>query len=131
MASTSARRSTSLTWALSILTLPSWMRSWWMAGRTLSASSRGTLTRTVSPLASELITRTCSQRSCLADVVDRVELAVALGVCARARPGMRSSVVAAASAVLVQKPRLQSDIAGYLHAGAGPVLEERYEAQPK
>jgi hypothetical protein len=44
---------------------------------------------------------------------------------------MRSSVVAAASAVLVQKPRLQSDIAGYLHAGAGPVLEERYEAQPK
>jgi len=44
---------------------------------------------------------------------------------------MRSSVVAAASAVLVQKPRLQSDIAGYLHAGAGPVLEERYEACPK
>jgi hypothetical protein len=41
---------------------------------------------------------------------------------------MRSSVVAAASAVLVQKPRLQSDIAGYLPTGGQPVLEERYEA---
>src|ERR1700674_4961036 len=99
-----------------------------MAGSTFSASSRGTLTRTVSPLASELITRTCSQRSCLTDVVDGAELGLALGACARASPGMRSSVVAAMSAVLVQKPRLQSDIAGYLHAGAGPVLEERYEA---
>src|SRR6267142_2094568 len=99
-----------------------------MAGSTLSASSRGTLTRTVSPLASELITRTCSQRSCFADVVEGVELALAAGACARPRPGMRSRMVAAVSAVLVQKPRLQSDIAGYLHAGAGPVLEERYEA---
>jgi hypothetical protein len=41
---------------------------------------------------------------------------------------MRSiRVVAAVSAVLVHKPRLQSDIAGYLHAGAGPVLEQMYE----
>src|SRR2546429_9005132 len=39
------------------------MRSLLMVGRTFSASSRGTLTRTVSPLASELMTRTCSQRS--------------------------------------------------------------------
>jgi hypothetical protein len=36
-------------------------------------------------------------------------------------------VVAAASAVLAQKPHLQSDIAGYLHAGARPVLEKKYE----
>src|SRR5882762_4281017 len=99
-----------------------------MAGSTFSASSRGTLTRTVSPLASELMTRTCSQRSCFADVVDGAELVLALGDCASASPGMRSSVVAAASAVLVQRPRLRSDIAGYLHAGAGPVLEESYEA---
>jgi len=46
-------------------------------------------------------------------------------------PGMRSRVVAAVSAVLVQKPLLQSDIAGFLQAGARPVLEERYEAALK
>src|SRR6266566_8122748 len=63
MASTRARSSTSLTWASSILILPSWRRCLLIAGRTFSASSRGTLTRTVSPLASELMTRTCSQRS--------------------------------------------------------------------
>src|SRR5277367_1263810 len=34
-----------------------------MVGRIFSASSSGTFTHTVSPLASELITRTCSQRS--------------------------------------------------------------------
>src|SRR6267142_7276028 len=130
MASTIARRSTSFTCAQPILTLPPCNRSWLMAGSTFSASSSGTLTRTVSPLASELITRTCSQRSCFADVVECVELVLAAGVCARIRPGMRSRVVAAASAVLVQKPRLQSDIAGYLHAGGRPVLEERYEACP-
>jgi hypothetical protein len=60
-----------------------------------------------------------------------VELPLAAGVCARARPGIRSRIVAAASAVLVQKPRLQLDIAGYLHAGGRPVLEEMYEAQLK
>jgi len=35
------------------LDLPSWRRFLLMAGRTFSANSRGTLTRTVSPLASE------------------------------------------------------------------------------
>src|SRR5258707_14575652 len=46
--------------------LPLWRRSLLMAGRTFSASSSGTLTRTVSPLLSELTTRTWSQRSLLA-----------------------------------------------------------------
>src|SRR5260370_5024377 len=44
-------------------TLPLWRRSLLMAGRTFSAISRGTLTRTVSFLDSVLTTRTCSQRS--------------------------------------------------------------------
>src|SRR2546430_10210937 len=73
MASTRARSSTSLTWASSILILPSWRRCLLIAGRTFSASSRGMLTRTVSPLASELMTRTCSQRSLDTEVVDRSE----------------------------------------------------------
>jgi hypothetical protein len=41
---------------------------------------------------------------------------------------MRSRMVAAASAVLIEDRRLQSDIVGHLHAGGRPVLEERYEA---
>jgi hypothetical protein len=61
------------------------------------------------------------------DVVDGVELALEVGVCPRVSPGMRSRVVAM-STVLAQKTRLQSDIAGYLHAGVRPVLEEKYEA---
>jgi len=66
----------------------------------------------------------------LADVVDGVELVLAFGACAKASPGIRSTVVAAARAFLVQKPRFE-DIAGYLQAGARPVLEERYEAGPR
>src|SRR5260370_38373822 len=67
------------------------MRSWWTAGRTFSASSRGTLTRTVSPLASELMTGTCSQRSFETDVVDCVELAGAVVDCAKAPRGERAT----------------------------------------
>src|SRR5258705_3582853 len=127
MASTSARKSTSLTWALSILTLPSWMRSWWMAGRTFSASLRGTLTRTVSPLLSELMTRTCSQRSFATDVVDWLELAGAVLDCAKAPNGGSMRAAAAMRAVFENKALLRSDMTGCLLAGAGPVLEVRYE----
>src|SRR5713101_7614710 len=45
------------------LTLPLCKRSLLMAGKTFSAMSRGTLTRTVSFLDSVLTTRTCNQRS--------------------------------------------------------------------
>src|SRR3984957_3542205 len=45
-----------------------------MDGRTFSASSRGTLTRTVSSFESGLSTRMCSQRSCLAGSEDFPEL---------------------------------------------------------
>src|ERR1700687_6489396 len=89
MASTRARRATSLPWASSILTLPLWRRSLLIVGRTFSANSRGTLTRTVSPLASELMTRTCSQRSLDAGVVDWLELAGAGGGGAKAPRGGR------------------------------------------
>src|SRR3984893_12912604 len=123
MASTRARRSTSLTWASSILTLPSWSRFLLVAGRTFSANSRGTLTRTVSPLASELMTRTCSQRSLDTDVVDWLELAGAGADCAKTPKGERMRAAVAMRAVLAKKPRLGSDMTGCLLAGAGPVLE--------
>src|SRR5260370_33393689 len=115
MASTRARRSTSLTWASSIWTLPSWMRSWWLAGRTFSASSRGMLTLTVSPLASELLTRPCSQRYLDADVVAFSELdwpvfAGAEVACAEAPSGDARSAVAAMRAVLANKVLYRSDI---------------------
>src|SRR5882724_6552586 len=127
IASTRARKSTSLTWALSILTLPSWIRSWWMAGSTFSASSRGTLTRTVSPLLSELITRTCSQRSFETEVVDWLELAGAALDCAKASNGESMRAAAAMRAVLQKKALLRSDMTGCLLAGAAPVLGDRYE----
>src|SRR5229473_182415 len=136
MASTRARRSTSLTWPLSILTLPAWRRSLLMVGRTFSASSRGTLTRTVSPLASELITRTCSQRSFETDVVDCVELAGAAVDCAKAPSGETATAAssigklpaAAVRTVLARKRLLRSDMIGCLLTGAGPVLGDRYES---
>src|SRR5882762_8565414 len=127
MASTRARRSTSLTWASSILTLPSWRRFLLMAGRTFSANSRGTLTRTVSPLASELMTRTCSQRSLDTDVVDWVELAGAAADCAKTPSGERTRMAVAMRAVLEKKPLLRSDMTACLLVGAGPVLGDRYE----
>src|ERR1700686_2438714 len=98
-----------------------------MAGKTFSANSRGTLTRTVSPLASELMTRTCSQRSLDADVVDWLELAGAVGDCAKAPSGERRSAAAAMRAVLAKKPLLRSDMTGCLLAGAGPVLGDSYD----
>src|SRR5712692_4599997 len=136
MASTRARRSTSLTWPLSILTLPSWRRSLLMAGRTFSASSRGTLTRTVSPFASELMTRTCSQRSLDVDAVDWLELAGAAVDWAKAPRGERTSAAssigklpaATVRAVLAKKRLLRSDMTGCLLTGAGPVLGDRYES---
>src|ERR1700687_369807 len=128
MASTRARRSTSLTWASSILTLPLWRRSLLRGGRPLSANSRGTLTRTVSPLASELMTRTCSQRSLDADVVDWLELAGAVGDCVKAASGERRSAAAAMKAVSAKEPLLRSDMTGCLLAGAGPVLGDRYDS---
>src|SRR6266852_7417832 len=128
MASTRARRSTSLTWALSILTLPACRRSLLIAGRTFSASSRGTFTRTVSPFASELITRMCSQRSLDAETVDWVELAGATVDCAKAVSGERTSAEAAMKAVLAKKGLLRSDISGFLLTGAETVLGDRYES---
>src|SRR6267143_5782353 len=127
MASTSARRSTSLTRALSILTLPSWRRSLLMVGRTFSANSRGTLTRTVSPLASELMTRTCSQRSLDADVVDWVELVEVTADCAKALSGERRRAAVEMRVVLAKKPLLRSDMTGCLLTGGGPGLGDRYE----
>src|SRR5712691_3224058 len=126
MASTRARRSTSLTWASSILILPSWRRCLLIAGRTFSASSRGTLTRTVSPLASELMTRMCSQRSLDTEVVDGLELAGAAD-CAKTPNGERARAAVAMRAVLAKKLLLRSDMIGCLQAGAGPVLGDRYE----
>src|SRR5258707_8075445 len=125
MASTRARRSTSSIWALSILTLPPWRRSLLMAGRTFSANSRGTLTRTVSPLASELMTRTCSHRSLGADVVDWLELAGAAVDCAKAPRGERTSAAAAMRAGLAVKRGLRSDITGCLLTGGGAGFWER------
>src|SRR6267378_5602025 len=127
IASTRARRSTSLTWASSILTLPSWRRFLLMAGRTFSANSRGMLTRTVSPLASELMTRTCSQWSLDTDVVDWVELAGAAADCAKTPSGENTRAAVAMRAVLEKKALLRSDMTGCLLAGAGPVLGDRYE----
>src|SRR5713101_5191656 len=102
------------------------MRSWWMAGRTFSANSRGTLTRTVSPLASELITRTCSQRSLDADVVDWLELAGAAVDCAKAPSGERITAASImgkgpaklSRAGLAKKPLFRSDMTGCLLTGA-------------
>src|SRR5713226_1470102 len=135
IASTRARRSTSSMWALSILTLPAWRRSLLMAGRTFSASSRGTFTRTVSPLASELMTRTCSQRSLDVDAVDWLELAGAAVDWAKAPRGERTSAAssigklpAAVRAVLAKKRLQRSDMTGCLLTGAGPVLGDRYES---
>src|SRR5258708_32061686 len=127
MASTRARRSTSFTWPLSILILPSCMRSWWMAGRTFSASSSGTLTRTVSPLLSELMTRTCSQRSFEREVVDWPELAGAALDCAKAPSGESMRAAVAMRAVFEDQALLRSDMTGCLLAGAGPGLGDRYE----
>ena len=45
-----------------------------MVGKTFSASSNGTLTRTVSSFESVLSTRTCSQRSCVEVSEDFFEL---------------------------------------------------------
>src|SRR4029077_9607963 len=104
-ASTRARRSTSLTWALSILTLPAWMRSLLMVGRTFSASSKGTLTRTVSPLASELMTRTCSQRSEVDEDLDEPE-----DDCATTPKGASNKRAVAARADLAKRLREQLDI---------------------
>jgi hypothetical protein len=74
-----------------------------MAVRTFSASSSGTLTRTVSPLASELMTRTCSQRSLDAEVVDWLELAGAVVDWAKTPRGERIRAVAVMRAVLANK----------------------------
>src|SRR5260370_27957790 len=111
------------------------MRSWWTGGRTFSASSRGTFTRTVSPLASELMTRTCSQRSFETDVVDCVELAGAVVDCAKAPSGERATAAssigklpaAAVPTVLARKRLLRSDMIGCLLTGARPVFEDIYE----
>src|SRR5712692_5914324 len=136
IASTRARRSTSSMWALSILTLPAWRRSLLMAGRTFSASSSGTFTRTVSPLASELMTRTCSQRSLDVDAVDWLELVGAVVDCAKAPRGERTTAASsigklpavAVRAVLAKKRLLRSDMTGCLLTGAAPVLGDRYES---
>src|SRR5439155_22712014 len=106
-----------------------------MAGRTFSASSRGTLTRTVSPLASELMTRTYSQRSLEADVVALSEPDwPALGGpdvdCARVPSGKRRRAVPAMRVVLTNKVLERSSMRGHLLAGAGPVLGDRYESAP-
>src|SRR5689334_8616658 len=99
-----------------------------MAGRTFSANSRGTLTRTVSPLLSELMTRTCSQRSL--DVVDWPGLVWAAD-CAKTPSGESVSATVDMSAVLAIKARLRLDMTGCLLAGAGPVLGDRYERGQK
>src|SRR5258708_18177499 len=98
-----------------------------MVGRTFSANSRGTLTRTVSPLASELMTRTCSQRSLDADVVDWVELAEATADCAKAPSGERRRAAVVMRTGLAKKPLLRADIPGCLLNGGGPVLGGRDE----
>src|SRR5258708_21934239 len=90
-----------------------------MAGRTFSANSRGMLTRTVSPLASELMTRTCSHRSLGADVVDWLELAGAAVDCAKAPRGERTSAAAAVRAGLGMKRGVRSDMDGWLPTARG------------
>src|SRR5260370_41176998 len=112
MASTRARKSTSLTWALSILPLRLWRRSLLTAGRTFSASSRGMLTRTVSPLASVLMTRTCSQRSLDEDVADWLELAEAEVDCAKAPRGVRTRADAAMRAILAKRLSIRAPMEG-------------------
>src|SRR5260370_27983451 len=120
MASTRAGRATSLTGALSILTLPLWRRCLLTAGRTFSASSRGMLTRTVSPLASVLMTRTCSQRSLDEDVADWLELAEAEVDCAKAPRGLRTRAVAAMRAILAKRRLLRAHLTWLTLGAAGP-----------
>src|SRR5215475_13207162 len=112
-----ARRSTSLISALSILTLPLCRRSWLTAGSTFSASSRGTFTRTVSPLPSLQITRTWSQRSPFSELVDCAALAWVLLACARTPAGANSRAGAIANMALVVSPRWKVDMADCLLAG--------------
>src|SRR5256885_15570489 len=84
------------------------MRSLLMVGRTFSASSRGTLTRTVSPLASELMTRTCSQRS-KDDEVDE-DLDEPEDDCATTPKGASNNRAVAARADLAKRLREQLEI---------------------
>src|SRR5260370_10012493 len=102
-----------------------------MVGRTFSANSRGTLTRTVSPLASELMTRTCSQRSLDADVVDWVELAEVTADCAKALSGERRRAAVEVRVGLAKKILVRSDMTGCLLPGRGPVLWGRVEKAGK
>src|SRR5260370_41155806 len=99
-----------------------------MVGRTFSANSRGTLTRTVSPLASELMTRTCSQRSLDADVVDWVELAEVTADCAKALSGERRRAAVELRVGLAKKLLLRADMTGLLLTGGGPGLGDRHES---
>ena len=78
-------------------------------------------------MASELMTRTCSQRSLDADVVDWLEFAGAVADCAKAPNGERRRAAAEIRAVLAKNPLLRSDMTRCLLAGAGPVLGDRYE----
>src|SRR5438094_8541348 len=103
------------------------MRSWWMAGRSFSASSRGTLTRTVSPLASELMTRTCNQRSLDGEAVDWLELAGAAVACAKVPSGDRRRRAVATSAALAKRTLSRVSMTGHLLTGAAPALGDRYE----
>src|SRR5260370_30693859 len=80
------------------------------------------LARTVSPLASVLMTRTCSLRSLDEDVADWLELAEAAVDCAKAPRGVRTRAVAAMRAILAKKRLLRSHMTGSLPAGAEPVL---------
>src|SRR6266571_9356080 len=102
-----------------------------MVGRTFSASSRGTFTRTVSPLPSVQMTRTCSQRSPfaagVAELVDSADFAGAAVACAKAPSGARTSA-AAKSAPLANRLSVRThftalrrlDMAECLLAGTFP-----------
>ena len=89
------------------------------------------MTRTVSPLASELMMRTCSQRSEEDDVDEAEDLDVLEGDCASAPKGVSHSSAVVTRAVLARIPLLRSDMTGCLLAGAGPVLGDRYESAGK
>jgi len=65
-------------------------------------------------LASELMTRTCNQRSLDTEVVDWLELAGAAADCAKTPNGERARAAVAMRAVLAKKLLLRSDMTGGL-----------------
>jgi len=72
---------------------------------------------------SELITRTCSQRSFETEVVDWLELAGAALDCAKAPNGESMRAAAAMRAVLQKKALLRSDMTGCLLPAQGRFME--------